>query len=486
MGQMNRIIKVFVASPDDVKSERRRLEKVIQGQNQIWSRIFNARFELIRWETHGKPGFGEYPQDVLNKELPDDYEVFIGVMWCKFGTPTGRAGSGTEEEFNRAYCRFKEDPSSVRIMFYFKEASISPGKIDPVQLARLREFRKSLGSKGGLYWTFKTGNGFEDLVRNHLTIVMQDISNLHRPNKPPPSNTAADEKNPETGEDEEIGLIERLDQYEESVKRLEKVVLRIGEEVDDQGRRMRERTAEANEIIQTSQGQVNRNEAKRIINRAASDLREFVDKMGIMVPQFDNVLHESAESAAQIVTISISDTITDKNELMKTGRGLGTYYEALTETHKAITEFQESIQGLPRMTTALTRAKKAAVDILQQFLDSMESGRTLLTETLRSIDSASQNYDDMPDSIEDFIAIINNGGLTADSLLRDLHVVERCARCADEIIDIASLNEILAEHYNLPEIPDIHGVIESSEFSPDHLNHNGVCELCGYLLDKDD
>ncbi|MYD31374.1 MAG: DUF4062 domain-containing protein, partial [Nitrospira sp. SB0661_bin_20] len=63
--------------------------------------------DVVRWETRTTPGFGKDPQDVINKQISDAYDIFIGIMWTRFGTPTPRAGSGTEEEFLRAYDRYK-------------------------------------------------------------------------------------------------------------------------------------------------------------------------------------------------------------------------------------------------------------------------------------------------------------------------------------------------------------------------------------------
>ena|SRR3989337_1199459 len=32
-------------------------------------------------ETHTYPGIGEDAQDVINKQIDDDYDIFIGLMW---------------------------------------------------------------------------------------------------------------------------------------------------------------------------------------------------------------------------------------------------------------------------------------------------------------------------------------------------------------------------------------------------------------------
>ena len=57
------------------------------------------RIESKKWEKDVFPAFGEDSQDVINKQIGTDYNIFVGIMWKKFGTPTSRAESGTEEEF---------------------------------------------------------------------------------------------------------------------------------------------------------------------------------------------------------------------------------------------------------------------------------------------------------------------------------------------------------------------------------------------------
>ena len=165
MPRDERVFVVFVASPSDMEPERDVLEEVIRELNLTWSRTLGIRLDLVRWETHGYPGFGADPQDVLNRELPDDIDIFIGLMWGRYGTPTSKAGSGTEEEFKRALDRFQQDSASIRIMIYFKDAPLAPSQIDLDQLARVQRFRSSLDDEGGLYWNFGEIDEFEKLIR---------------------------------------------------------------------------------------------------------------------------------------------------------------------------------------------------------------------------------------------------------------------------------------------------------------------------------
>ena len=155
MPRVELVLQVFVASPSDVMPEREVLESIILELNQIWSKKLNLRLELNRWETNTYSSFGKDPQDVINRQIGNEFDIFIGILWGRVGTPTPRAVSGTLEEFERAYERYKNDPNSIEIMFYFKDHPIPPSKIKPEQLQKLQEFKSNLGEKGGLYFPFE-------------------------------------------------------------------------------------------------------------------------------------------------------------------------------------------------------------------------------------------------------------------------------------------------------------------------------------------
>ena len=124
------------------------------------------RLELVRWETHASPAAGR-PQGVINNQI-GEYDIFVGIMWRRFGTPTGEAGSGTEEEFNRAYHSFSER-GVPHIMFYFCQAPAPPPKSEREvnQLMRLVAFRDRLSSLA-LVWEYADHQDFAATVRPHL------------------------------------------------------------------------------------------------------------------------------------------------------------------------------------------------------------------------------------------------------------------------------------------------------------------------------
>jgi hypothetical protein len=171
-----RILKVFVASPNDVIEERNALAKLIGDINDVLVYLApekQLRLELVRYETHAYPDLGR-PQDVINREIPIDYDIFVGIMWKRVGTPTDTADSGTVEEFTRA-CQRREKSLLPRIMFYFCDQPISmptPSEIE--QLVKVIEFKNRLASQG-LTSSYPSHGEFGEHIRGGLLRAIRDI-----------------------------------------------------------------------------------------------------------------------------------------------------------------------------------------------------------------------------------------------------------------------------------------------------------------------
>lgn len=180
-----RRIRVFVSSPGDVADERAQCGAAVQELNATLRALLPDRgveLELIRWETHTFPDIAGEPQQVVDDQIAVDYDIFIGIMWTRFGTPTSTAGSGTEHEFRAAYTGWQERRIPAHILFYFGEAAI------PAQLARenaeqlkaVNDFHVEL-ARMGLVDSYEVTAKFGDKVRRHLVLVLSKLLNAGEP-----------------------------------------------------------------------------------------------------------------------------------------------------------------------------------------------------------------------------------------------------------------------------------------------------------------
>jgi hypothetical protein len=177
MTKTEQVLSIFLASPGDVICEREQVDTFVDEWNDLWSGEVGVHLKLVRWETHAFPAAGADGQDVINRQIDDEYDVFLGIMWKRFGTPTGRAASGTVEEFERAQRRQRAN-GAPQLMFYFKK--VGSDTAEAGQLQAINEFRDRLAKDGLLYWQFIDTKQFGQLVRVHLTRHIQNWIKLYR------------------------------------------------------------------------------------------------------------------------------------------------------------------------------------------------------------------------------------------------------------------------------------------------------------------
>ena len=68
-------LRLFVASPGDVSSERECLSRVITELNQTHGGPLGYQLEYVRWQTHSAPGAGR-PQALINEQI-GEYDIFV-------------------------------------------------------------------------------------------------------------------------------------------------------------------------------------------------------------------------------------------------------------------------------------------------------------------------------------------------------------------------------------------------------------------------
>lgn len=163
------IIRCFIASPGDTAEERDICEKVFSEINAGIGTAYGFVLKSLRWENDVHPGLGNGGQDVINSQIKDKYDLFIGIMYTKFGTPTEHAESGTEEEFNIAYERALQQ-KNMEIMFYFNDAALNPSKLDLEQYQKVTNFRTNVVQQKCMYSMYNGIQDFENKLRNHLNL----------------------------------------------------------------------------------------------------------------------------------------------------------------------------------------------------------------------------------------------------------------------------------------------------------------------------
>jgi len=397
------VLQAFVASPSDTANERLVLENVIRELNATWRKTLGISIDLLKWETHAIPGAGVEPQAIINSYIGDDYDIFIGLMWGRFGTATKNYESGTEEEFRRAYERWERDNGSVHIMFYFNDEAIVPSKIDTIQLQKIQNFKTILGDEGNLYWHYQGEDHFSQLVRMHLSRVIQKwiptpqplpeigdsiacakpnaeeadiggtvISNLIK-DCTDEAGTAMDE------DDEDIGYLDLMESLEDSIFELNDIATRMAEATDEVGAAMNSRTEELEKLKIGGQA-VDFRGGKRIINLASQDLDRFTSRLEVDIVDFSkcnlNIANCSTLLAGMLARIGSEEG----EELEKLIEILGNLIGPLESLPDNVKIFRDTISNMPRATIRHNKSRKSAVRALDELLTSIDRSFSVCVE----------------------------------------------------------------------------------------------------------
>jgi len=167
-------IKLFVSSPSDVMKERDAISEIINQINENEGLKDSFNINVYRWEKKYTPSFGP-PQEVINKELQDT-DIFVGILWNRFGTPTNNFNSGTEEEFETIFELYKKE-KKIEICFYKCEKSGGYNKNNEEDLQQRKEviafFKKnnSIFGRG----SYKKMEDFKINFRNDILTKIKSI-----------------------------------------------------------------------------------------------------------------------------------------------------------------------------------------------------------------------------------------------------------------------------------------------------------------------
>ena len=281
------LIRIFCASPSDVEAERADLKYAIDKFNTSLGTTFKARCEFIGWEEHTYSAAGSDPQKIINNQIDDQYDIFMGILWSKLGTPTPRSDSGTQEEFERAISRFRNDPNSVNIGVYLKEDDVPRSMIDGKQIEKLDAFITEIQSKSDvrvLTKNFKSDEFREliyiEIIRNVSEILSKkkiknsgDDSSKHVDLTP--KSIKSDELKTSLKGDtqEDLMLLDYRELHDEKMAALTDNLQTLTLGLNDLGSKMAVKTEEMK--ARQEKGEISAKEAKSMINSFADDMAIF-------------------------------------------------------------------------------------------------------------------------------------------------------------------------------------------------------------------
>jgi hypothetical protein len=181
------LYRVFLASPGDVAVERQAVRNFFDDYNRSTAHLWNARFDLVDWENYSTVAVGR-PQELITRQTLEKFQtslaLVIGIMAQRFGSPSGKAESGTEEEFNWAM-ESHNSTGFPEIKWFFRkidklELPADPDEADAAldQWKKVRAFRKQMQDMNNpvFFSEYPSASGFSQVFARDLNLWLADAA----------------------------------------------------------------------------------------------------------------------------------------------------------------------------------------------------------------------------------------------------------------------------------------------------------------------
>ena len=159
------VLKVMIASVEDVAEERKIVTGAIYRWNDTNAPVRRLVLLPIKWETYSTPPIGVPAHTVINRQLLDDADIVIGIFGTRTGTATKESISGTVEEIK------KHVAAGKTAKVYFAEVRGSQKNVDQTPYGLVQKFQEDLNGSG-LSATYQSMQQFRDDFEHHLALEM--------------------------------------------------------------------------------------------------------------------------------------------------------------------------------------------------------------------------------------------------------------------------------------------------------------------------
>lgn len=167
---------VFISCPSDVEDERKMVEEICEQLTETLSPQKDIEIVPIHWEKDVVPVItGEGAQTIINDQIGQyDYDIYIGILWTRFGDRQANGMTHTKEEFEIALDNHEKKKKPI-IQFYFKRDKVSFNSTEQAQqMLEVLKFKERV-RRLGLSVDFEGEESFRKKLREYLPRIIDDF-----------------------------------------------------------------------------------------------------------------------------------------------------------------------------------------------------------------------------------------------------------------------------------------------------------------------
>lgn len=153
---------LLISCPGDVQTEIDIVESVVNKFNELYMGPLGISIRTRHWRKSSYAQSGGKPQALLNEQFVNECDAAVAIFWTRYGSPTDKYGSGTEEEVEIML------QSGKQVFMYFSDKPIQPSQMKNAGYQEIQAFKEKYRDRG-VYFTYSSDEEFEKLFFAHLS-----------------------------------------------------------------------------------------------------------------------------------------------------------------------------------------------------------------------------------------------------------------------------------------------------------------------------
>lgn len=369
MSYVAHILDVFVSSPGDVAQYRDTIVAYVHKWNQRNASFRKIFFNCIRWEDMVSPNIARTGQQVINQQVGDDYDIYLGVMWTRFGSPTDLANSGTEEEFERAVMRHMNgDPVRVSLMFCQVPPSLSGFNTE--QYSKVLEFKKKAQGMGCLTRDFID----ESSLGNAINLILDDTANRFSPASEgvnlesgrQSAEGASEDFDRQSAVNEERGLFDTIEDFEEHSDQLNVLAREWGAKFEQVQENLNSASEKLN--VKSKYGRPSVQEVRPIINEVTTFLKSFAEWSEDKIVEYESVVELLSGDAFALV--GFSRAVDQSNEDLNAAYdAIKQLCSAIMDANSGIEDFVDTVESGLKIDKVMNKVNNRITQVHRRLMD---------------------------------------------------------------------------------------------------------------------
>ena len=382
-------INLFISCPGDIVDEINSIEVIVKEINKTYGKIGNFVIQIVHWNEDTYTDIGEDGQEIINSQI--EYDILIGILWMKLGTPTKRDKSGTVEEINRAI----KNPEKQQLI-YFKTAT--PTNLNSINTSELNDvmlFKKELTNKL-LYKEFESTEKFETLFRLNLSSLIKDkfideqkpiqssneIITAEKNDKYQNIVSLIDEiENSTKGNFEDLDIFEMNENGYKCFERITSNLKTITGYLNKLTNNLNKGTDEINQANHIKDTRLKLSKAKKVVNRLSKELDQFNDEINSELPDFSENLKEVGKATSDILMTLRSYSQTEDNDVEENTLA---YRNSMESAMNSTADMLKEVMKWPPINLKFNTSKRNTELTLKDLMKEIMFGLKLIDEALES------------------------------------------------------------------------------------------------------